>query len=223
MKKILYVTIMSMCLFGVSAQENEEIKLSGFYLGGGVNVNYDMAKVYNRDAWALNNGSTVPAGSKIGRQTDLSYGIHALLGYGHLFANRIFLGIEQQVGVAHHPSQSKNYIAEGKVDGQSFKPWEFTTLARLGYGFESFPGIAYVSAGVKVLKINSSYDDKNICRPVFGIGYQHGLSPHWSIRGDVLYTHISKVDFAEKMNGMQFNQKGKGHRISAMVTIAYTF
>lgn len=192
-------------------------------MGGGVNVNYDMAKIYNRDAWSLNNGSIVPAGSKIGRQTDLSYGIHALLGYGYLFSNRMFVGIEQQIRVAHHPNQSKSYIAEAKTDGQSFKAWEFTTLARLGYGFESFPGIAYVSAGMKVLKINSPYDDKNICRPVFGIGYQHGLSQNWNIRGDVLYTHINTVNFAEKVSGRQFNQKGKGHRISAMVTLTYTF
>lgn len=203
------------------AQENEEMKLSGLYLGSGVNVNYDMANVYNRDAY-LNTGYVVPSDTKIVKATDLSYGIHALVGYGNVFSNKVFLGIEQQVGIAYHPCNVKNYITGEKVDSQIYKPLEFTTLVRLGYKSQSCSGMPYISAGMKVLTIDID-DSKIICRPVFGIGYQHGLSEHLSVRGDVLYTHGNSVNYKEKtLYGNYAAMKGNGHSISAMVTFAYT-
>ncbi len=225
MKEILLKVIFLMVIANVSAIENEEIKRSGFYLGVGANVNYDNAEFYNKDALQLQTGGIIQANSKIAKAIDLSCGIHALLGYGHIFSNYVYLGIEEQIGVASHPCNGKRYITNEAFDSKIVKPWEFTTLAKIGYVFESFPGIAYVSAGMKILRIDINDDDiKNICNPVFGVGYQHVLSQHWSIRGDALYTHVNNVDLKQKIqSGYYLKMKAKGHRISAMVTLVYTF
>ena len=55
MKKILYAAVLTA---GVLNAEQEEIKLSGLYLGAGVNVNHDVGKV-NIDELGVN-GVTIP-------------------------------------------------------------------------------------------------------------------------------------------------------------------
>lgn len=218
MKKILYAAVLTA---GVLNAEQEEIKLSGLYLGAGVNVNQDMAKITLAQKY-LN----IADGTKISGINDFSYGVHCLVGYNQVFSNRISLGIDQQVGVATLSDSKMNSYTDGKKyeDGSRIlKPWEFTTLARFGYAFESFPGIVYVSGGIKVLRTHNEDGGKNIIRPVVGIGYQHAFLTHWSLRGDVTYTHVSSVNFRFKAGNECIDCKGKGHRVSAAISLVYTF
>lgn len=218
MKKILYAAVLTA---GVLNAEQEEIKLSGLYLGAGVNVNQDMAKIYTRV-----NYPNVAEGTKFLGMNDFSYGVHGLVGYNQVFSNRISLGIEQQVGVATlSDSKMKSYTDGKKYEDESriLKPWEFTTLARLGYAFESFPGILYVSGGIKVLRTYNEDGGKSIIRPVVGVGYQHAFLTHWGLRGDVTYTHVSSVNFRFKAGNECIDCKGKGHRVSAAISLVYTF
>ncbi|MBQ7674653.1 MAG: hypothetical protein IJT36_09160 [Alphaproteobacteria bacterium] len=162
----------------------------------------------------------VAANYQFGKLNDVNYGVHIVLGYSHLFSNRLFAAIEQKIGYAYHPSKVK--IIDSEIKNKVVKPWEFTTLARLGYGFESFPGVIYLSGGAKILKTEAD-DSKTFVRPVFGIGYQHALSTYWNIRGDILYTHVSSVNYKEKISNNFINCKGEGHRISGALTFVYTF
>ncbi len=198
MKKILYAAVLTA---GVLNAEQEEIKLSGLYLGAGVNINHDVGKVNIDELTSA-------------RRSAVNYGGHLMMGINYQFNSRVFIGFEQQAGLAHHPAKTR-----------IVKPYEFTTLARFGYAFESFPGVIYVSGGVKFLGIREI--NENIVRPVFGMGYQHGISQHWSIKGDVLYTHVSSFKHTE--TGIEAGvprstkSKCKGHRLSAAITLVYTF
>ena len=216
MKKILYAAVLTA---GVLNAEQEEIKLSGLYLGAGVNVNHDVGKV-NIDELGVN-GVTIPPAqwpkelsSANFRGSSVNYGGHFLVGGNYQFNNRLFVGFEQQAGLAYHPAETR-----------MIKPWEFTTLAKFGYAFESFPGVIYVSGGIKFLGIREL--NKNLVRPVFGIGYQHGISQHWSIKGDVLYTHINSFKHTTKTVvtriPISVKWKCKGHRLSGAITFVYTF
>ena len=220
MKKIFYAAVLTA---GVLNAEQEEIKLNGLYLGAGVNVNEDKAKCKVREDANISlniAGVNVPIslykGDKFSEQKDVSYGIHGIFGYSYLFANRFFCAIEQEIGWARHPNKMRNILF--KSENRVVKPWEFTTLARLGYGFKSFPGVIYLSGGIKVLKTDSD-DSKTLVSPSFGMGYQYAVSTHWSLRGDVLYTHVSSFNF--KTNNMPC--KGKGHRLSGAISLIYTF
>ena len=210
---------------GVLNAEQEEIKLSGLYLGAGVNVNEDKGSAYTRDSYELVGGGVIPDGFKMASSTDVSYGIHGVLGYSYLFPNRFFCAIEQEIGWTRHSAEAKAYFPQNtEGNAKLIKPFEFTTLARFGYGFETFPGVIYLSGGLKVLKIDYN-DSKTLVRPAFGIGYQHAISAHWSMRGDILYTHISNVNFnaGKTRNGDDFRAKVKAHRLSGAISLIYTF
>lgn len=220
MKKVFYAIVLTA---GVLNAEQEEIKLSGLYLGGGINFNQDMAKITLAQKY-----QNIAEGTKIFGMNDFSYGVHGLVGYNHVFSNKLSLGIEQQVGVATLSDSKMNSYINGREyedDSRILKPWEFTTLARFGYAFESFPGIIYISGGIKVLRTYNDDGGKNIVRPMFGIGYQHAFWKNWSLRGDVTYTHVSSVNFRSKDEDRNeyVNCKGKGHRISASISLVYTF
>lgn len=80
-------------------------------------------------------------------------------------------------------------------------------------------GIPYLSGGIKVFKIDGD-DNKTVVRPVIGLGYQHALSSHWSMRGDIMYTHVSTVNY---LSDDKIKLKANGHRISGALTSLYTF
>lgn len=234
----------------IAQQVTDELpKLSGFYFGGGFNVNHDEADIKTREeavsfqvkglsetetelvrthlgisgVRAAVFEATVPSGTKIGSAKDVSYGVHAVIGYGHLFPNKLFLAIEQEVGYAHHPCEIKwdNTYHRDKSKNKLVESLELTSLVRLGFALNSVHGIPYLSGGIKVFKIDGD-DNKTVVRPVIGLGYQHALSYHWSMRGDIMYTHVSTVNYLGGYNN-KLKLKANGHRISGAVTFLYTF
>lgn len=137
MKKGLYVTLISLCLSGVSAQENEEIKLSGLYLGVGIHNNFDKANVkYDGDTQYDiyifgHHAARANKGDKIASCTDFNYGVHIVAGGSYIFDNNIFVSLEQQIGIQHHPSKTKVFISDEQKNSIT-KGCDFITLARLG-------------------------------------------------------------------------------------------
>jgi hypothetical protein len=205
-------------------QREQEIKLDGFYCGAGVHVNQDHGTIKADEGGACRIQGvpvfTWNKGDRIGKSTDLNYGIHGIIGYGHLFQNNLYLAAEAQIGYNHHPVKTKILNFE-KTTPQLFKGGEVFLLSRVGYKFCSVPGIIYLSAGGQGFKIDAN-DDRVFIRPVLGLGYQHGLSEHWSLRGDLLYTHVGEIKFKERIGDRETMLKGKGRLWSARLTFCYT-
>lgn len=250
MKKIILIGVLCIGVNGagsVSAEElKEEVhkveedqpKFSGLYVGLGANVNHDRSKIKNKETLRFTEEvadrlgiENVPAGANLGTGEDVSYGAHAVVGGGYLCNNGLYLALEQEFGWARHPNKVASYFEEDNGSNWIVKSIEFATLARFGYRLGRVPGVVYLSAGGRGFRIDKEEGKgKAIFRPTFGFGYQHAISTHWSVRGDVTYTRVKKVNFSPRLpeGALQdpypkLNAEASGHRFSAAVTFVYTF
>jgi hypothetical protein len=208
----------------------EEVKLSGLYVGIGPHVNRDYGMVEADDDIYLYAPQNNPLliyqkGDKIAKGVDLNVGAHVLLGYGRVFQNNFYLALEGQIGINYRPNREVIYRRNEEVDRtetKMLKGLEGFLLARIGYKLPAVPGIVYLSLGGQYFKIETTKKDKRIIKPTFGLGYQHGISEHWSIRGDVLYTHVNSIKLnSDAAFDTKIHFKYSGHQFSARLTLCY--
>jgi hypothetical protein len=232
-KHLLKMSVLTVFLCGsqvFAEEENKEMKLNGLYMGVGLHINHEHAKWQGKDfvfhgehAEDAELGLAALGGRFNLASTNLSAGGHVILGYGNVFGNGFYTAGEVQADITCNPGKVE---ALGQsIDTKALKELSGLFLVRLGKKLGDYPGVVYLSLGGQLAK-SAKADSKVLFRPTFGVGYQHGISKHCSIRGDLLYTNFNnatKGDVPIQTPAIDFNYSGRVNQWSARVSVCYTF
>jgi len=179
---------------------------TGFYVG--VNGGY---------AWGAYDDQLAVAASPFdGLQPEGGFG-GGQIGYNWqgLYHPSLVLGIEADIQGGDISDSSAD------VNGNKFKSqidWFGTVRGRLGYALDktlvyATGGFAYGSVKNSVADANANYDfrkETTATGYVVGGGFEHKVSPAWSIKGEYQYINLGKNELVDELPGQMGNFTGNG-------------
>lgn len=208
----------------INDNKNNEIKneyqdyFSGFSIGFGaaydVLNNFEDTILNNRSfsGSAFNNGL-----NKTNLPEDLKQGILAFinLGYGKVFLNHLFIGLEIEGGyrfLDNHSTTTKT--PDGRysyyINQSSTIDWNLAGILKIGFAYDK--NLIYILGGYDVLRLNFNYSYittfTNNTGPLTGLelfGIQESSSVSTFIHGFRVGLGIERVLFSNKKSNISFN------------------